>query len=311
MRDFTVPGTATHGWVLLRGDYFLKRRRVVFLFVAPTVLFLAVFVLYPVLFNIWLSLTDAKLLQDTPSFVWLDNYRKLLSSAVFPRYLRNTVVWTAFSVVGQLLLGFGLALLINRTNMGFGTAFRSFLLIPYVVPVVALALVTKWLMNGDYGIVSTWLQNLGLIGHRQSPLALPGSAMAVLIIINVWRSYPFPMLIYWAALKGIDKELYEAASVDGAGRFQSLLHITLPHLKDTTLVLAVLRIVWTATYFDLIWMVTGGGPAGSTTHLPIMIYQASFGTFQTGYAASISVVLGILLFIAVAFYVRKSVAPED
>jgi len=195
--------------------------------------------------------------------------------------------------------------------MRFGTAFRSFLLIPYVVPAVALALVSRWLLNGDYGIISTWLQNLGMIAHRQSPLALPGSAMAALIIINIWRSYPFPMLIYWAALKSIDQELYEAASVDGAGYFQSLSHITLPQLMNTTIVLAVLRIVWTATYFDLIWMVTGGGPAGSTTHLPIMIYQASFGTFQTGYASSISVFLGSLLLLSIAFYVRKSLAAED
>lgn len=230
---------------------------------------------------------------------------------MFKKYFWNTVVWTVYSVIGQLLVGLFLALLINRKNMRFGTAFRSFLLIPYVVPAVALALATRWLMNGDYGIISMWLQNFGLIDHRQSPLALPGSAMAVLIIINIWRSYPFPMLIYWAALKSIDKELYEAASVDGAGYFQSLLHITLPQLMNTTIVLAVLRIVWTATYFDLIWMVTGGGPAGSTTHLPIMIYQASFGTFQTGYASSISVFLGILLLISVAFYVRKSIALED
>jgi len=155
------------------------------------------------------------------------------------------------------------------------------------------------------------LQSLGLIDHRQSLLAMPGTAMTVLIIINIWRSYPFPMLIYWAALKGIDKGLYEAAYVDGAGRFQTFLHITIPYLKEPTIVLAVLRIIWTATYFDLIWMVTGGGPAGSTTHLPIMIYQASFGTFQTGYASAISVILGMLLFICVAFYVKNSVTSED
>lgn len=290
--------------------YHQRRQLLGIVFITPTVLFLAVFVLYPVLYNVWLSFTNANLLKSATSFVALDNYKKLFDNKMFPKYLWNTVVWTVFSVVGQLLLGFGVALLINR-KMRFGTALRSFLLIPYVVPAVALALVTKWVMNGDYGIVSTWMQRLGLIAYRQSPLALPGSAMAVLVVINIWRSFPFPMLIYWAALKGIDRELYEAASVDGAGRFQSFWHITLPHLKETTLVLLVLRIVWTATYFDLIWMVTGGGPAGSTTHLPIMIYQASFGTFQIGYASSISVVLGLALFLCVVFYVRKSIALKD
>lgn len=287
-----------------------KRNMLGVLFIIPTVLFIAVFILYPVLSNVWLSFTNATLLKNSASFVGLANYKKLFSNPVFLKYLWNTVVWTVASVAGQLLLGFGLALLINRKEMRLGTAFRSFLLIPYVVPAVALALVTKWIMNGDYGIISSWLQNLGVIDHRQSLLAMPGAAMAVVIIVNIWRSYPFPMLFYWAALKGIDRELYEAAYVDGAGRFQSFLNITLPHMKEPTIVLAVLRIVWTATYFDLIWMVTGGGPAGSTTHLPIMIYQASFGTFQTGYASSISVVMGIFLMICVAFYVRKSVAED-
>lgn len=187
-----------------------------------------------------------------------------------------------------------------------GSFLRSFLLIPYVVPAVAISLITKWIFNGDYGIASKWLQDFGLIDYKQSPLALFGGAMAVLIIVNVWRSYPFPMLIYWAALKGINKELYEAAHVDGANRLQLFQYITLPQLKNTTIVLIILRIVWTATYFDLIWMITGGGPAGSTLHLPIMIYQASFGTFQTGYASAISILLGIVLLICIVFYVRNS-----
>jgi multiple sugar transport system permease protein len=183
---------------------------------------------------------------------------------------------------------------------------RSFLLIPYVVPAIAIALVTRWIFNGDYGIASIWLQNAGLIGFKQSPLALPVGAMAVVIIVNIWRSYPFPMLIYWAALKGINKELYEAAEVDGANKLQSLRFITIPQLRNTTIVLVILRIVWTATYFDLIWMITGGGPAGSTTHLPIMIYLSSFGTFQIGYASAISILLGLVLLICIIFYVKMS-----
>jgi multiple sugar transport system permease protein len=278
------------------------------LFIIPTVVFLVVFVAYPVVYNIFLSFTNARLLGKEFSWIGLENYLKLFSDLRFLQYIKNTLVWTAASVLGQLLLGLALALLVNRKDSG--TALRSFLLVPYVVPAVAIALVTKWIMNGDYGIISWWFQRLGLIEHRQSLLALPGSSMAVLVVINVWRSYPFPMLIYWATLKGIEKEMYEAASVDGAGAFQSFFHITLPHLKDTTIVLLVLRIVWTATYFDLPWLITGGGPAGSTTHLPIMIYQASFGTFRTGYASSISMLLGLSLFICVVFYVRKSISED-
>ncbi len=289
-------------------NYYTQRQILGIVFIIPTVVFLLVFVAYPVLYNIFLSFTDARLLKQNFSFVAFDNYKKLFTNPRFFKYVKNTLVWTFSSVVGQLTLGFAFALLINKKSAG--TGLRSFLLIPYVVPAVAIALVTKWVMNGDYGIVSWWLNRMNIIEYRQSPLALPGSAMATLIIVNVWRSYPFPMLIYWATLKSIDIELYEAAHVDGANAFQTFVHITLPHVKDATIVLAILRIVWTATYFDLIWFITGGGPAGSTTHLPIMIYQASFGTFQLGYASSISMVLGLSLFVCVAFYVKKSVANE-
>jgi len=286
-------------------NFYTKRKLLGILFILPTILFLTVFVIYPVLSNVFLSFTDTNLVKSEYHFIGFENYIKLFTDKMFFKYTWNTFIWTAFSVVGQLVLGLALAMLINRQMRG-GAFMRSFLLIPYVVPAVAIALITKWIFNGDYGIASQWLQNIGWIDYKQSPLALAGGAMAVLIIINIWRSYPFPMLIYWAALKGIDRELYEAAHVDGANELQSFLYITLPQLKNTTIVLAILRIVWTATYFDLIWMVTGGGPAGSTTHLPIMIYQSSFGTFQLGYSSAISILLGIVLSICIFFYVRKS-----
>jgi multiple sugar transport system permease protein len=286
-------------------NFHTRRKLLGILFILPTILFLVIFILYPVFSNLYLSFTNASLVKNTYHFVGFENYVKLFSNKMFLQYAWNTVIWTVFSVAGQLVLGLGLALLINR-NMRGGTIFRSFLLIPYVVPAVVISLITKWIFNGDYGIISEWLQNIGWLDYKQSPLALIGGAMAILIIVNVWRSYPFPMLIYWAALKGINQELYEAADVDGADKLQSFWFITLPQLRNTTIVLTILRIVWTATYFDLIWMVTGGGPAGSTTHLPIMIYQSSFGTFRIGYASAISILLGIVLFICIVFYVRKT-----
>ena len=279
-------------------------------FAIPVVVFLLAFVLYPVLYNVYLSFTNASLIKKTSSFVGFDNYVKIFSNKLFLKYFWNTIRWTFFSVLGQLVLGLGIALLIARPMKG-GTALSSFLLIPYVVPAVTLALVSKWIMNSDYGIVSYWLQQAGLLEARQSLLAMQGPAMWVVVILNVWRSYPFPMLIYWAALKSIDRQIYEAATVDGAGKWKTFLHITLPQLKNTTIVLAVLRTIWTATYYDLIFMVTGGGPSGSTTHLPILIYQASFGSYQIGYAAAISMILGVLMFGCIIFYVAKSGLTED
>ena len=304
----------TSGTMLKRprliNSYERRHKLIGLAFAIPVVVFLLAFVLYPVLYNVYLSFTNASLIKKTSSFVGLDNYVQIFSNKLFLKYFWNTIRWTFFSVLGQLVLGLGIALLIARPMKG-GTALRSFLLIPYVVPAVTLALVSKWIMNSDYGIVSYWLQQAGLLEARQSLLAMQGPAMWVVVILNVWRSYPFPMLIYWAALKSIDKQIYEAATVDGAGKWKTFLHITLPQLKNTTIVLAVLRTIWTATYYDLIFMVTGGGPSGSTTHLPILIYQASFGSYQIGYAAAISMILGVLMFGCIIFYVAKSGLTED
>lgn len=304
----------TSGTILKRPrlitSYERRHKLIGLAFAIPVIVFLLAFVLYPVLYNVWLSFTNASLIKKTSSFVGFDNYVKIFSNKLFLKYFWNTIRWTFFSVLGQLVLGLGIALLIARPMRG-GTALRSFLLIPYVVPAVTLALVSKWIMNSDYGIVSYWLQQAGLLDARQSLLAMQGPAMWVVVILNVWRSYPFPMLIYWAALKSIDRQIYEAATVDGAGKWKTFLHITLPQLKNTTIVLAVLRIIWTATYYDLIFMVTGGGPSGSTTHLPILIYQASFGSYQIGYAAAISMILGVLMFGCIIFYVAKSGLTED
>ena len=289
----------------LLDSYFFRRNMLGILFVLPALLFLIFFVLYPVLYNVFLSFTNATLSKDTFKFVGLKNYIKLFKSANFRRYLTNNIIWTVFSVIGQLALGLAFALIITKRVRG-GTFLRSILLVPYVVPAVSISLLTRWLCNSQYGIITLFLNKIGAVPISYSPLSLPGYAMATVIIVNTWRSYPFPMLIYWAALKGIDQQIYEAAVVDGASKFQSFLYITLPQLRNTTLTLAILRIAWTATYFDLIWMVTGGGPAGTTTHLPIMIYQNSFGTFQTGYAAAVSVVLGLMLIVFVIYYVKHS-----
>lgn len=294
----------------LLSSYERRHKLIGLAFAIPVIVFLLAFVLYPVLYNVWLSFTNASLIKKTTDFVGVDNYVKIFSNQLFSKYFWNTIRWTFWSVLGQLTLGLGIALLISRPMKG-GTALRSFLLIPYVVPAVTLALVSKWIMNSDYGIVSYWLQQAGLVEARQSLLAMQGPAMWVVVILNVWRSYPFPMLIYWAALKSIDKQIYEAATVDGASKWKTFLHITLPQLKNTTIVLAVLRVIWTATYYDLIFMVTGGGPSGSTTHLPILIYQASFGSYQIGYAAAISMILGVLMFGCIIFYVTRSGLTED
>ena len=291
-------------------SYSRRHRLIGVLFAVPALIFLLTFVLYPVAYNIYLSFTNASLsAKKAVKFVGLKNFTAMFSNKLFKQYFWNTCKWTFWSVLGQMLLGLGLAMLISQPMKG-DTAIRSFLLIPYVVPAVTLALVSKWILNSDYGIISYWCQQAGWLDARQSFLAMKGPAMWVVVILNIWRSYPFPMLIYWAALKSIDRDMYEAATVDGSTKWQSFLYITLPQLRATTAVLVILRIVWTATYYDLIYMVTGGGPTGSTTMLPILIYQTSFGSGQLGAGAAISMVLGVLMLGCIIIYIRNNMKEE-
>ena len=212
-----------------------KRQIAGWMFAIPAVIFLCVFVFYPVLYNVWLSFTNAKRLSsDNLQFAGLKNYIKLFTDKTFAKRFWTEIVWTVTSVIGQIVVGLLFALVISNKHLKGGTVLRTFLLVPYVVPAIVIALVTRWMLSGDYGIISVWLQNMGVLPHRQTLLALPKPALAVVIIVNIWRSYPFPMLIYWAALKGIDAVMYEAARVDGANSWQIFWRITLPQLKGAT-----------------------------------------------------------------------------
>lgn len=277
-----------------------NRRAVVGLvLVIPSLLVFALLIGYPVGYAIHLSFVDYNLFDRSEKFVGIANYSHLLHDPTFRSALLNGIVWTAGSLIGELGLGLVAAVLINRAHPAMVWV-RLVLLMPYVVPVVAIALIWRWMLDGKFGVLSHWLQQLHVIPVSQSPLALPTGAMIAVIVINVWRGFPFAMLIYWAALQGIDAEQYEAAGVDGAGRLKQFRYVTLPNLKGATLTLFALRGIWTFTYFDLIWLVTKGGPAQATNIVPTYIYQVALGSFQFSYAATITVATGVMLVALIA-----------
>ena len=254
----------------------------------------------------WRSASSrSQFFSGTRRFIGLANYVTIWQDPALWRVVTNTMVWTIGSVVGQLSLGLVAAVALNASLPGMRLV-RGLLLIPYVVPVIAVALVWRWMLDGSFGIVSVALQGMGLLVRDQTPLGVPGGAMIAVIIANVWRGFPFAMLVYWAALQSIDPEQYDAAQVDGAGLAQQFWQITLPHLRNATLVLLVLRGIWTITYFDLIWLITRGGPGGSTEHWPIWIYQQAMGSFNFPYASAVATVLGLVLLVFAVGYVRMT-----
>jgi len=286
------------------------KARIGLVFIAPALAFLIVFVAYPVIDVVRLSFHLVDFATDQEKFVGLANFAHVLRDAKLGTVAWNTLVWTVFSLAGQFALGLTAALCINQRLPGM-TLIRTVLLLPYVVPVIALALFWRWMLDGSFGIVSAALQAAGTIAPDQSPLAIPEGAMASVILANIWRGFPFVMISYWAALQAIPHELYEAASVDGAGAWQEFRYVTLPHLVAITKVMLVLRLIWTVTFFDIIWLITRGGPGGATEHWPIWIYQETMGFFRFGSGAALAVLLAGTLMLLSAVYLlatRRSAA---
>ncbi len=282
-------------WAALKG----------WMLVLPVLLLLAGFLLVPLVQSVRYSFYDASLIGETGRFVGLTNYAKVLDSGKIQAISSTTLLWTVASIVGQLLIGLLAALAVNRLQRG-GRLFRSLLLLPYAVPAISLALIWRWMFNDGTGILTFWLQSLSLFPLNSSPLGSADAAIWLVVMANVWHGFPFAMLIYWAALQQIDHSLYEAASLDGANHWQQFRFITLPSLSSATIALVVLRGIWTATSFDLPWLLTGGGPAGSTYVWPIWIYEEAMGFFRPGRAAVLALMLGAAIG-AVIFVFRRAI----
>lgn len=279
-----------------------KYNRQGILLISPTIVFLIILVIIPILYTIYISFQKQNIYTGYTLFVGFKNYAKAFNSYDFWHALSIDLIWTVASVSLQLLIGLSLALIINDNIPGI-FIFRNLLLLPYVVPVIAIALSWRWMLNEFYGIITYILSKLGLIITGSSPLSTPFGALISVIMISVWRGAPFVMIFYWAALKIIPKSLYEAAKIDGSTSYQSFLYITLPQLKTITISLIILRTIWTFNYFDLIYLTTHGGPADATQHLPILIYRECMGKFRFNYASSISVLMVLILMIFVISYI--------
>lgn len=309
-----VAGTEVAGVPRARARLFgrglgAQERRLGLAFSLPAILIFLLVLAYPIFENFRSAFYDVDLAVGDGRWVGFDNFVELTQDRNLRKSLGNTFVWTFGSLAGQLGLGLVAALLIDRPWPGMQWV-RQFLLIPYVVPVIASALVWQWLLDGNYGIIGTQFQAWGWLPFGASPLGQESTSLLTVIVINIWRGFPFAMLVYWAALQGIDQGQYEAAMVDGANAVQRFRFVTLPNLAGATVALIAIRGLFTVMYFELIWLTTRGGPAGSSDVLSTYLYRVIMGEFRLGYAAAIAVTVGLVLVFVVALVYagRKLVA---
>jgi multiple sugar transport system permease protein len=261
-----------------------------YLFLSPAVIIFSLFTVFALLFAFYLTFHEWSIIEPQKPFVGLDNYAKLMTDDSFQRSVINTFYFTGASVPLSILIGLCLALLLNQTIRMRGL-WRALFFLPQVTPFVVVAIIWKWLYNGDYGLFNYYLLKLHLIREPLLWLSDQNLAMPAVVLMSVWAGVGFSMVIYLAGLQGIPEELHEAAKVDGAGSFKRLINVTIPQLAPTTLFLLVMGIIGSLQVFTQIFIMTRGGPVERTTTMVYYIYQAAFKFFDMGYASTLAFVL--------------------
>lgn len=278
-----------------------QSRRLTWLFLAPTLLLVGGLLYYPMVGTVIESFHDTSFISPEPRFVGLQVYEKVLTSRQFPQIVWNSVVWTVGVVVLQNLLGFAVALLLNQGLPGQGPL-RALVLLPFVLPGVVAAILWRFMYDPQLGLINALLMQAGLADHSGAWLASADTAMAAVIVVAVWKGFPFSMLIYLAALQTVDRSQLEAAEIDGAGHWRRLIDVTLPAIRPVILVNFVLTLILTFNYFDIVWVMTRGGPQDATHIFPTRIFETGFGQFRFGEAAVYGVFSILILSVLVALY---------
>lgn len=271
---------------------------------APAILIILAIVIYPMIYALQMSFTNYRPTLAKVTLVGLKNYVDLFRDVKFWQSLGRSLVFTFGSLFPQIILGLAMASLLNHPLLRWKMLFRGLAITPWLIPTVAVAMIFRWMFHDLYGILNYILVDLGFISSPKAWIAQQGSAMFLLIIANVWRGTPLMITMFLAGLQGIPADLYESAQVDGANAWTRFRKITLPLLMPVIMVSGILRFVWTFNFFDLPWVMTGGGPSESTQTTPIYAFRKAFSSYRMGEGSAITIVLFLILVVFSVCYFR-------
>ncbi len=273
-----------------------KRARLAWILVAPTFLYLIAILIVPLGWSLNLSFTD-KLVGGPIHYIGLDNYIKLLTDSAFLGALKNTLVFTVLAIFGKVVFGVALAMILNMNFKGRNLV-RALLIIPWTLPNIVSILNWKWMFDDVGGVLNQILKMLGLIETNVVWIGTPVLAMLVIIVVNVWRGTPFIGISVLSKLQTISPDYYEAACIDGASAFQKFRYITIPAISDVLTVSALVSTIWTINEFELVWILTGGGPSRATELLSIFSYKTVVSSREIGLSAAVPFILmPVLIFL--------------
>ncbi|MGP4039769.1 carbohydrate ABC transporter permease [Gracilibacillus sp. D59] len=278
--------------------------RAAYFLIAPTLLLFVIFMIIPIVMAIYLSFTSYDIISEM-EWVGLENFKRLINDDILWITFKNVGVLAIFYVPLMIIISLMLAILVTQPYRGV-TFFRLAFYMPTVTSAVAASIVWLWLLNAEYGLINQLLSYIGIAGPAW--LAESGPAMASVIAVTLWLGVGGNMIIYMAGLKGIPNQLYEAARIDGASAFKQLIHITVPMLRPTTLLVSTMTIIGALQIFDQAYVLTQGGPANSTKTIVYHIYTTGFEQLQMGYASAQALVLTltILIFTVINFKINQS-----
>lgn len=289
-----------------------RTRRLGLLLALPAIIYITIFLVIPLLYNVWLSISNANgsnLITGDYHPTGLTNYKEMLASPGFWNGVKLSAIFTVASLALQFLVGYALALFFRKPFPGNGII-RALLLVAWILPAVVTGTIFRWMFDSDFGVINYFLTSMHLVDKPVMWLTGPTTAMVAVVVANLWVGMPFNMLLILSGLHTIDDGLYEAAEVDGAGPIRTFFSITEPLMRPVVFSLLLLGVINTYKVFDLIYTMTKGGPVEATTTLPIFTYLQTFKVFDFGNGAAASMLTMVLPLALSWFYVR-SLDKED
>lgn len=287
----------------------MKKSTPYFLLV-PALLFTIFVLVYPLFQNLINSFQDISLAYGTKGWIGFANYFHILNDNLFWLAFKNTALYAIVGTVCSLLVGLGIALLLNIRIGRINNIFKFIYTIPWVISPVVAGFAWKWLLNDNFGIVNYWLAQLGIIKEGITWLGSADTALICVIVARIWQFFPFAMVIFVAGLQTIPQEQYEAADVDGASSIKKFIHITLPNLQSVIGVLLLLGIIWSFNDFNMVFVMTRGGPIYSSMVLPVLVREFSFMHFDLGKGSALSILIFSLL-ISLSFIYLKVLSKKE
>jgi multiple sugar transport system permease protein len=278
--------------------------------ISPVLVWVALFTLFPFVFAIYLSTHKYHLIQQDHPFVGLLNFERVITDDLFAVSARNTLGFTLVSMLFVTLFGLAVALLLNNRLRGFGIV-RALILLPWAMPLVSAGIIWKLMVHGNFGAVNGLLLQFGFIENYISFLGQMPHAFILVIVAHVWREFPLAAILFLATIQAIPPELYDAAKVDGAGRLSRFRYITFPQLRTTLLVVLVYETMIGIAIFDLVYILTGGGPGTGTTLISWLAWTTTFKSLNLGRGAALSFLMAIALGFLIVTYMRILRTQEE